>query len=200
MLARILPAGVPMALWALLFIVSAVYMGALEPLKERGGWPALFKGLGVAVMAYGLMLLFGAFSGAANPLDPLKVLRHPSLGLESGRDGLPFKRVGDLQTLLEKIESADKPVMVDFRADWCVSCKELEENTFSDPSVIKALKGYFLYQVDVTANSREDREMMRHFGIYGPPAILFFENGKEEKAKRISGYKTPGEFLKILGG
>ena len=200
MLSRIIPDAVAIGLWAVLFIVSAVYMGALESLGVERGWNALFKGLGLVLFAYGIMLLFGAFTGATNPLDPLKVLKKQSNTLSVRSASLSFERVTSLDELLKKIERSKNPVMVDFRADWCVSCKELEEITFSDPSVMAALKDYNLYQIDVTKNSPEERNIMKHFGIFGPPAILFFSNGEEKRAKRISGFKTPEEFLGILKG
>ena len=200
MLSRIIPDAVAIGLWAVLFIVSAVYMGALESLGVERGWNALFKGLGLVLFAYGIMLLFGAFTGATNPLDPLKVLKKQSNTLSVRPASLSFERVTSLDELLKKIERSKNPVMVDFRADWCVSCKELEEITFSDPSVMAALKDYNLYQIDVTKNSPEERNIMKHFGIFGPPAILFFSNGEETRAKRISGFKTPEEFLGILKG
>ncbi len=199
MLARILPESVTLGLWALLFIVSAVYMGALEPLGTKRGWNALWKGMGLFLLAYGLMLLFGAFTGASNPLDPLKVLKsRPAASAVAENPRLRFARVGSLEELLRRIRSSQKPVMVDFRADWCVSCKELEESTFVDPAVVSALQGYELLQVDVTENSPEEKKMMKHFGIFGPPAILFFRDGRELAAKRISGYKSPEAFLRIL--
>ncbi len=199
MLSRIVPGAVSMALWSLLFIVSAVYMGAFEQLGERRGWNALWKGLGIAMAAYGLMLLFGTFTGASNPLDPLKVFKERT-SLASQSEALRFRQVSSLEELLDLIEQSDKPVMVDFRADWCVSCKELEESTFSNPKVIEALKGYRLLQVDVTQNSPEQKAIMKHFGIFGPPAILFFEKGKEIASKRVSGYKSPDEFVAIVKG
>jgi thiol:disulfide interchange protein DsbD len=145
------------------------------------------------------MLLFGAFTGASNPLDPLKVLKsRPAASAVAENPRLRFARVGSLEELLRRIRSSQKPVMVDFRADWCVSCKELEESTFVDPAVVSALQGYELLQVDVTENSPEEKKMMKHFGIFGPPAILFFRDGRELAAKRISGYKSPEAFLRIL--
>ncbi len=201
MLSRILPDGLTMGLWAALFIVSAVYMGALEPLGDRRSWNAFFKGIGVVMILYGTFLLFGAFTGASNPLDPLRSFREFPAAADAGHpSGLRFERVGSLAELLDKVEGREGPVMVDFRADWCVSCIELEESTFKDPRVAEALEGYRLYQVDVTDNSDAKKEIMRHFNIFGPPAILFFEDGVEVRTKRISGYKSPEEFLKIVKG
>ncbi len=201
MLSRIIPDSVSMVLWAALFVVSAVYLGALEPLENGRGWSALFKGIGVFMLLYGGFLLFGAFTGASSPLDPLKALKRPVGNLPGVTAAhLRFERVETLDALLRKIDSAKRPVMVDFSAEWCVSCKELEENTFTDPKVIFALNGFDLYQVDVTKNSEEQKRIMRHFGIFGPPAILFFRDGKEIASQRVSGYKPPDEFLKIIEG
>lgn len=202
MLSRIVPDALSMAMWATLFIVSAVYMGALEPLGEKRSWNALFKGLGLVMMLYGAFLIFGAFTGATNPLDPLKVLKERQVveGANVLPSKLEFKRVETLDELLKEVASQKGPVMVDFRADWCVSCKELEENTFSDPRVIEMLKDFKLYEVDVTQNSEEQKKIMRHFGIFGPPAILFFVNSDEVRSKRVSGYKPPEEFMKIIEG
>ncbi|WP_353662938.1 protein-disulfide reductase DsbD [Hydrogenimonas sp. SS33] len=197
MLSRILPASVTMLLWSLLFVVSAVYLGAFEALTGPKGWNALFKGLGLFLFVYGIVLMVGAFTGSGNPADPLKVFKNRGVS-QSSAPKLQFERVTSLDTLLDRIRKSEKPVMVDFRADWCVSCKELEENTFSDPKVAAVLSGWRLLQVDVTKNSPEEKKMMAHFGIFGPPAVLFFKNGEEVKAARISGYKSPEVFLEIL--
>lgn len=199
MLSRIVPDSVSMALWSALFIISAVYMGALEPLGEKRGWNALFKGIGIISLVYGVLLFFGTFTGASNPLDPLRVFKErTAYATLAAPESLRFSRAETLEDLQKILESQKGPVMVDFRADWCVSCKELEENTFKNSDVIEALKGYTLLQVDVTENSAEQKRIMKHFGIFGPPAILFFRDGKELRAKRISGYKPPEEFLKIV--
>jgi thiol:disulfide interchange protein DsbD len=89
-------------------------------------------------------------------------------------------------------------VLVDFYADWCTSCVELDETTFKDKSVLEELKEYKLLRVDVTKNSNDDKELMSEFNIFGPPAILFFKDGGELKDNRIIGYKSPKEFLEIL--
>ena len=199
MLSRILPATVTMMLWATLFIVSAVYMGALEPLGEKRSWNALWKGLGLMALLYGASLMIGALGGSHNPLKPFENFGS-GVNKAASAKRLRFERVHSLNALQKILQTSDKPVMVDFRADWCVSCKELEENTFQNLDVIAALRNYRLVQVDVTANSPQEKKMMKHFGIYGPPAVLFFKNGKELRTKRISGYKSPEEFLKILNG
>jgi len=198
MLSRIIPESVTMGLWSVLFIVSAVYMGVFEPLGSERSSNALFKGIGLIFFIYGLFLFFGTFTGAKNPLDPLVAIKELSYSKTPLTSSLQFETVKSLDDLLTKIKNSNKPVILDFRADWCVSCKELEESTFKDLKVIDALKDYNLYQVDVTQNSDEQKRMMKHFGIYGPPAILFFKNGDEIKQKRVSGYKSPSEFLEII--
>ena len=198
MLSRIILESVTMGLWSVLFLISAVYMGAFEPLGNERSWNALFKGIGLILFIYGLFLLFGTFTGAKNPLDPLVAIKERSCSKAPLARSLQFETVKSLDELLTKIKNSNKPVMVDFRADWCVSCKELEESTFKDLKVIDALRDYNLYQVDVTQNSDEQKRMMKHFGIYGPPAILFFKNGDEIKQKRVSGYKSPSEFVEII--
>ncbi len=202
MLSRIVPDFLTMVLWSILFVVSAVYMGAFEPLEGNRSWKALFKGLGLFMFLYGTFLLFGTFTGASNPLDPLKVFKERSVSpISFGTSvGLDFERVDNLEELMRKIESAKRPVMVDFRADWCVSCKELEEITFKNPEVISTLREFDLYQVDVTKNGKEEKRIMRRFNVFGPPAILFFKKGKELRSRRISGYKSPEEFLKTVKG
>jgi len=198
MLSRVIPPSVAMGLWSILFIVSAVYMGAFESLGSKRSWNALFKGIAILLFIYGLFLLFGAFTGAKNPFNPLVAIKEQTCKKDLSANSLEFKTIETLDELLAKIKNSNKPVMVDFRADWCASCKELEESTFRDLRVIEALKDYNLYQVDVTANSDEQKRVMKHFGIYGPPAILFFKNADEIKQKRVSGYKVPSEFLEII--
>ncbi|MGD9710052.1 MAG: thioredoxin family protein, partial [Halothiobacillaceae bacterium] len=119
-----------------------------------------------------------------------------------------FQRVADVASLeraLAAAKAAGKPVMLDFYADWCVSCKEMEHNTFPDPAVQQAVAGAVLLQADVTRNSADDKALLKRFGLIGPPAILFFTpDGQEQRASRVVGYKPPTEFAPLadraLGG
>jgi thiol:disulfide interchange protein DsbD len=98
-----------------------------------------------------------------------------------------------------RLAKADKPVMLDFYADWCVSCKEMERDTFSDPAVQKQMSGLILLRADVTAANDADYALLKRFGLYGPPGIIFFDkSGKEQEALRIVGYQGPEEFLAVL--
>jgi thiol:disulfide interchange protein DsbD len=202
MLERIIPVAVAMALWGTLAIGSAIYMGALEPVGEGSGWRKLWKGMGVALLIYGALLLVGAAAGGKDTLQPLHGLAMlsggGSAGGESRNNELTFKRFKGLAALDREIAAASaagKPVMVDLYADWCVSCKEMEKYTFSDAGVQKALANTVLLQADVTANDDDDKALLKKFGLIGPPSILFFgPDGKERRAYRLVGFLEPGPF------
>jgi thiol:disulfide interchange protein DsbD len=198
-LSRVVPDYIIILLWTVLVISSAVYMGALESLKEGvNGWKKLIKSFAVIMFIYGIMLFIGAMTNATNPLNPLeKFSSTSSFKNVSTRavEGHSFKTVPTLQELKIVIAESKKPVMVDFYADWCVSCIELENYTFSDPSVEKKLQDFTLIQIDVTKNSDDDKAILKEFGLFGPPAIMFFKNGNELKNKRLIGFKDAKEFL-----
>jgi thiol:disulfide interchange protein DsbD len=110
-----------------------------------------------------------------------------------------FTRVASSSELDLKLQAPGKPVMLDFYADWCVSCKEMEKFTFADPAVRSKLDGMSLLQVDVTANSDEHRALLRRFSLFGPPGIIFFDaQGREIKGLRVIGYQNAERFLKTL--
>ncbi len=199
MLSRILDAQVTMYLWMALLLITSIYMGALEPLgKDVGGWFKFFKGLGLIVFIYAIFLFIGAARGNTNPLNPLErksnQIKTNSVKVEQNS----FKRVKTLEELNKIVIESKKPVMIDFRADWCISCKELEENTFRNSSVEKTMKNFKLLQVDVTENSMEDKKLLKRFNVFGPPAIIFLKNGKELKSLKVVGYINAKEFEKVL--
>jgi len=202
LLERILPPAVAMALWGLLLICSAVYLGALRQLPPgAGGWKKLWQGLGLFLLTYGVLMLVGAAAGSKDTLQPLR-----GLGLGGGEATeqhavfKPIKSSADLDRELTAAASAGKPVLLDFYADWCVSCKELERSTFSDPTVVAELDRFLLLQADVTANDAQDQALMRgRFAIPGPPAILFFDpEGRELRGYRVIGFKPAREFVNHL--
>ena len=189
---RILPAEITLLSWALLFIISAVYLGAFESTADKSGWVKLFKGFGLALALYGAMILVGLLGGSNQLLQPLKVFQGGN-GQQVQSEKLNFtiiKSIEDLDAELAK----GQPVMLDFYADWCVSCKEMEALTFSQPMVHDALKGVTLLKADVTKNDDIDKALMKKFGIIGPPAILFFKDQQEQKAQRVVGFKNATEF------
>jgi len=155
------------------------------------------------MLLYGAVLLVGAATGGSDPLQPLARISVGSGGVASAAEqhqGLQFKRVKDLQQFRQELQAAanqGRPVMLDFYADWCVSCKEMEKYTFSKPQVQQALAGTTLLQADVTADNAADKALLRHFGLIGPPSILFFgPDGKERRAYRVVGYMNASDFKK----
>ncbi len=198
-LSRVVPANIIILLWTILIISSAIYMGALESLKEgASGWKKLLKSIAVIIFIYGIMLFIGAMTHATNPLDPLEKFSSSTTVVSSEMQSIEkkeFKVVPTLKELKSIIASSDKTVMVDFYADWCVSCIELENYTFSDPSVKKKMSEFELIKIDVTKNSTNDKEILKEFGLFGPPTIMFFQNGQELSKKRVVGFKDKDEFL-----
>jgi len=194
----LLPIGIQMLLWAALLIFSGVYMRALDALPHNaGGWHRLFKGSGMIALLLGAAYLIGALSGAHDLLRPLgNIGRAETQAAET----VQFSRVMDVAELDRRVAQAHgQVVMLDFYADWCVSCKEMERFTFTDPAVQAKLKPMLLLQADVTANSEADQALLKRFGLYGPPGILFFDaQGKEMGDFRVIGYQNATQFLKTL--
>jgi thiol:disulfide interchange protein DsbD len=203
LLERVLPAAASMVLWALLLIASGVYMGALTTLTPASrGWTKLWKALGLALLVYGVLMLVGAAAGGKDTIQPLRGLV-PAGGGGATAAQAEFRRiktVDDLDQALASASAAGKPVMLDFYADWCVSCKEMERYTFPDPNVIAAMNKFVLLQADVTANDAEDKALMQErFGIPGPPAMLFFDpSGTELRGYRLVGFVPANDFAAHL--
>ena len=194
----IVPVAVQMTAWALLLIGSAIQMRAIDALPTHSrGWQRFWKGIGVAILIAGAAMLVGALSGAKDPLQPLSGLRAGADTKES--QALHFKRIQSLSELDTQIKNSNTPVMLDFYADWCTSCKEMERFTFSDQRVQKRLAGWTLLQADVTANSDDDKALLARFKLFGPPGIVFFDKkGEELRNVRIVGYQNADEFLRTL--
>jgi thiol:disulfide interchange protein DsbD len=203
LLERILPPAVAMLLWGLLLICSAVYMGALTHLPPgTSGWTKLWKGLGIFLLVYGALMVLGAAAGGKDTIQPLRGLAIGGVG-GSSAEHVEFRRiktVADLDRELAAAKASGKPVMLDFYADWCVSCKEMERYTFSDPAVMSEMGRFVLLQADVTANDAADQALMQgRFGIPGPPAMLFFSpTGEELDNFRLVGFKPAAEFAEHL--
>jgi thioredoxin:protein disulfide reductase len=196
LLERIVPPAGALALWAGLFFLAAVFLGALDPLgREAGPGRRIAKGLGLMGLLYGAVLLVGAAGGGSSLWQPLAGLRTAGVPVQAAAsaDFRKVKSVTDVERELRQAGAAGRTVMLDFYADWCVDCKRMERYTFPQPAVQAALDGKVLLKADVTANDAEDRELMNRYGIFGPPAILFFDTGGDElRSHRLLGY-VPAE-------
>jgi thiol:disulfide interchange protein DsbD len=184
----VLPGAVQMMGWAALFVGYGMYL-----LLNRGQWAA--KSLGVIAVVLGLMQLVGVVSGGRDPLAPLAHLT--GKGHETP---LAFQRVKTVQQLDAILaQTGGKTVMLDFYADWCVSCKEMEKLTFVDTAVRARLANTLLLQVDVTANDDDDKAMLKRFGLFGPPGIILFDQqGKEIPNSRVIGFQNAAKFTASL--
>lgn len=197
MLERILPGTVTLALWGALVFFSGVFLGAFDTLSEQPT-PArrASKGIGVLACLYGALMLIGAVLGGNDPLRPVPQAMFSGGGPTAAPAELDFRdieNVATLEAVLAEARGAGQPVMIDFTADWCVSCREMEEYTFPDPTVIAALEPFVLLRADVTANNDDDKALLEYFESYGPPTIAFFDSsGTERDPYRLVGY-VPAE-------
>lgn len=210
----VLPPWALMGLVALLCLAAAAYIGTFDRLAETVGpvRRAAVRGIGGVLALAAVALVTGAASGGRDAWQPLAHLRPAATttaGLEgsagpgtaSGRDDRapPMLKVSDRAALERAIQASDKPVMVDFFAEWCTSCHEMERFTLSDPTVRQRLRDFTLLRVDVTANSPADRELMRRYGLFGPPALVFHPPaGPEQADARVIGFVKAGEFAAHL--
>jgi thiol:disulfide interchange protein DsbD len=218
---RVLPSNIFMTLWAALFMVSAVYMGAFDSIATgASGWRRLWKGLGLVIFVYGVLILLGGLTGARNFNDPLhgsslvgsqQVAPVISGGVQpayvqfaQGKDtvikgGMTFikiKTTDDFERELAAANRAGHTVMLDFYADWCTYCKQFDDYVFSEPKVQQALSNTVLLQADITHDDAQDVALKNHVKVITAPAILFFgTDGKESRANRVLGFMKADRFL-----
>ncbi len=200
LLERIIPGWVALLLWGSLLIVSAVYLGALNTLSlSSSGWEKLFKGFGLIIMIYGALLLIGSASGSQNVWQPLQGFASMSGTSTPGQNGIKFKKINNLSDLEQQLAQSSQPVMLDLYADWCVECKTMEMTTFRDPTVVATLADTLTLKLDMTDNNDEHKALLKQFGIFGPPTILFFDpQGNEYKQFRLVGTMNPSDFTAHL--
>lgn len=199
MMERVLPGTVVLTLWALLVFLTGVFLGAFDPLPSQPSAPRrLAKGVGVLACLYGAMLLIGATLGGEDPLRPIPRAAlggGPMAAPEESVAFEPIENIAGLDAALAAARADGRPVMVDFTADWCVSCKEMEKRTFPDRAVVTALEPFTLLRVDVTANDDDDKALLKRFGSFGPPTIAFFDgDGNPQEAFKLVGYVPPRDF------
>lgn len=206
MLDRIVPTSVTLFLSGTLLVSSGIYMGALDSLTEEAdGWSRFGKSLGLIMLLYGSVQLIGASAGGQSILQPLKGVVVSGSGngqTAQSHRGLEFERiksVNDLQQVLDRANQSGQQVMLDFYADWCVDCIRLEKEVFTAEVVQNALRNVILLQADVTARDEDDRALEKHFGIIGPPTIIFFDNkGSEIEDIRMIGFEDSDKFSQRL--
>jgi thioredoxin:protein disulfide reductase len=206
LISPVIPAVVHMLLWAALLIVSAIYLHAVDPLQPgASGFRKFLKGLGMIALLTGVALLIGVLSGSRDILQPLSKINISNFDANGIKNiaptgHLPFQRVKSVAELEQHIlQSKNKYVMVDFYADWCISCKEMERFTFTDAKVQSRLKDVVLLQVDVTAGTPDDSALLKRFKLFGPPGILFLDRqGREIQRVRLIGYQDTESFLAVL--
>lgn len=197
----VIPVAVQMLAWAALLILTAIHLRAIDPLPPAArGFVRFSKGVGVIALVAGIAFLVGALSGSRDVLQPLSGLRGSAAEPGAPAPGVAFQRVASLAELDAAIAAAaGKTVMLDFYADWCVSCKEMERYTFTDPGVQARLAGMVKIQADVTAGSAEHQELLRRFRLFGPPGIVFFDPaGREIQGLRVIGFQPADKFVAVL--
>ena len=199
----VLPSTGQMLLGALWLLIAAAALGLFTP--NAGGpsiWRRLGRGFGAALAIWAAALLVGLAAGSGDPLHPLAVLAArtdgvPSVAGGTGQSDARFAPVQSSEKLDAVLKTDSKPAMLDFYADWCVSCKEMERFTFADKRVQARLAQLQLLRADVTANNADDQALLKRFDLFGPPGIIFFDrNGKE--VLRVVGYESADTFLRSL--
>ena len=199
MLERVVPGAVIMLLWGALAIACAVYListGRAE--TALSGWQKLWRSFGVMLLIFGSIQFLGALSGGKDWLRPLHHLQPTGGGAASSATAATFERIDSLDQLQARIAESPRPVFVDFYADWCVDCVRMERRTFPDPAVAQRMRELTLIKIDVTDYNDQHKAILGHFGLIGPPAYLFFDDGQELSQFRTFGFMPPAEFAGLL--
>ena len=200
----VMPPLASMACWGVLLIVGGATLGAFEPVGAgpHTGVARAVKGLGLVLALLGAIQFVGLLSGGRDPAQPLAHLAQAHAGDLTASDdtGPHFDRITSVAELDQRLQSANRPVMLDFTAAWCVSCKEMAQQTFVDPAVHARLDKALLLRADVTANSDDERALLKRFHLFGPPGLIFFDaQGHELESARVVGFQDPQRFGASLG-
>ena len=197
----VIPMAMQMLAWAALLILTGVYLRAIDPLPQGArGFARVSKGVGIIALVAGVAYVIGALSGSRDVLQPLSGLRGVAAGGIPAAPAVAFQRVGSVAELDAAVAAAKgKTVMLDFYADWCVSCKEMERYTFTDPAVQSRLANMVKLQADVTAGSADHQALLKRFRLFGPPGIIFFDPaGREIQGLRVIGFQAADKFTTVL--
>jgi thioredoxin:protein disulfide reductase len=182
LMSRLLPPFITMLLWASLLVFAGITLGAFR--TATSNLTRLSRGMGIIILAYGLLILFGASQGSINPLKPL-MLPHTHITHTSSRI---ITTLEETEQALEKAAKQHQPVMLDFYADWCTACKSIEATTLRAPEVQEALQNILFLKIDLTQNNHESRALLHEFNVIAPPTFLFIDaSGQELPALRLVG-------------
>ncbi len=198
--APVLPAAVVMLCLGAAALFAAAWLGLLDR-PAASGTARLGKGVALLLAVVGAAELVGALSGSDSALQPLRHLAATTgdARADTAAAAPAFRRIRSTEELDAALRSADRPVLLDFYADWCVSCKEMEHLTFRDAAVRARLSQALLLQADVTGNSPADRALLKRFALFGPPGVLFFDAaGREQTEARVIGFMPPQRFAEAL--
>ncbi len=191
MIERVIDPNLSMYLWSFLLIASALHLNSFKHI--------IIKLLSILILIYGIISFIGAISLASNIFNPLEHFIKSEQGTSFKSNTLIWTKIKNIKELDLAIQNSSKPIMLDFYASWCVSCKELDLITFKDKEVINKLSQFTLLKVDVSENNAQDKALQKKFNIVGPPALIFWDtNNKEINQARIIGYKNPKDFLAIV--
>jgi thiol:disulfide interchange protein DsbD len=199
MLGRILPDGITLLLWALLFLGAALYMGVFDGSERKSGMKKLFQLLAVVLFLYGTSLFIGALSGANSMLRPFERFTAVKSSAVLAEEETDSERGYSIDRLLKEVAASEKPVVVDFGKESCTACKELEEITFRDPKVKEMLKKFTFIKIDLTDNTEAEKALLKKFELFGTPNIIFFD--KENRflpEKSLTGFIKPEDFTTHL--
>lgn len=197
MIERLVAAPIALLLWAALAIGTALALGALN-FNQPQGWPRARQTLGLMLLAWGIVLVIGAAQGGSNPLRPLAAASSTSGNKVATLEFTQVSSLTELEAAISQAEEANQPAFVHFTADWCISCKLLERDVYPDPKVSAALSNYTLIAADVTHTDSQSRELLNQFDLFGPPSLLFFNQGEEIRAARIQGEVTADQLYEHL--
>ena len=195
LVSRLLPESLSLALWGILALVYAITLGALEPAANN--LQRLLKGLAWVLLIYGAAALIGALQGQSNPLKPLAVSSYSSAQSTDTHES-PFYQTESVNEVEQQIQNSQRLVMIDLYADWCISCKVMDEEIFAKADIQNTLKQTAWVQLDITDQTEAHVEFLKQRGIFGPPTVLFYRNGKEITEARIVGELTHAEFAAHL--
>ena len=200
MLDRIVPVEVTMGLVALILIITSVFMGVFEShASEVHGVKKIAKGVGVILLVYGASLTLGLLSGGKSLIYPLKGLVSASEATTASKiEFVTVTKPVDLDAQLDLAQSRGQAVLLDYYADWCVSCKELDYVTFADSAVQNTMSQMLLVKVDVTANDKASKELTKRHGVLGPPTLIFYDGlGQYRRELTLVGVPSPEQFLQM---